>query len=330
MTYLLAALLAFVLAGWAGYLSNADRRTLLFGQDPFRPANWGMVEILGVFVLYAASVSLAIPLAQFILDWNFPPTATYHSVAATGTSSYSLNHPVITSVSLLSAHASATLSSLLAEERKLWLTGCSTLLSVLIATGLLSLATRSRAGWNFTSAGRDVKLACVASVLCLPTVFLVQAIVVQIPGMQYEHPLLRFLFDNPSPRLWMALGFTAIIVAPIAEEFFFRGLLQGWLEAKLIKRHEQLRQADDEQPSLPTAVEQRLPLQMACLPILGSSTLFSAAHFNHGGGWIAIFVLALGLGLLYHKTHRLLPCILLHMALNTASLTMAYFGTQIS
>ena len=73
----------------------------------------------------------------------------------------------------------------------------------------------------------------------------------------------------------------------------------------------------------------RLPLYLSCLPILLSSLAFSAAHFNHGGGWVAIFVLALGLGVLYHKTHRLLPCILLHMALNATSFGLAYLGTQL-
>ena len=330
MNFLLVALLLFVLACWVGYLANPQRRTDLLQQDPFRPATWGLVEILGVFVLYAASVSLAIPLAQFILDWNFPPTATYHSVAATGTSSYAANHPVLTTVSVLSAHATTTLSSLLAEERKLWLTGTSTLFAVLMGSLLISAATKSRVGWTFTSPARDLKLSLAATALCLPVVFLVQAIVVQIPGMQYEHPLLRFIFDHPSPRLWMALGFTAIITAPIAEEFFFRGLLQGWLESELLKRHRQARPFDETESPVREAARQYLPLRLACLPIVASSILFSAAHFNHGGGWIAIFVLALGLGLLYHKTHRLLPCILLHMALNATSLAIAYFGSQFS
>ncbi|MFP6601298.1 MAG: CPBP family intramembrane glutamic endopeptidase, partial [Pirellulaceae bacterium] len=72
-----------------------------------------------------------------------------------------------------------------------------------------------------------------------------------------------------------------------------------------------------------------LPSYLFCLPILLSSVAFSAAHFNHGGGWVAILVLSLGLGLLYHKTHRLLPCILLHMALNATSLGLAYLSTRL-
>jgi hypothetical protein len=52
------------------------------------------------------------------------------------------------------------------------------------------------------------------------------------------------------------------------------------------------------------------------LPILISSSLFSLAHVSNGPDWIPLFVLGLGLGYLYHKTHRVLPCLVLHMLVN--------------
>jgi membrane protease YdiL (CAAX protease family) len=36
---------------------------------------------------------------------------------------------------------------------------------------------------------------------------------------------------------------------------------------------------------------------------------------------IPLFVLALGLGYLYRQTHRILPCIVVHLLLNACSLT---------
>jgi membrane protease YdiL (CAAX protease family) len=58
------------------------------------------------------------------------------------------------------------------------------------------------------------------------------------------------------------------------------------------------------------------------LPVGVSSLLFALVHLGHGPDPIPLFVLALILGYLYQQTHRLWPCIVLHMCLNAASLAM--------
>jgi membrane protease YdiL (CAAX protease family) len=55
-------------------------------------------------------------------------------------------------------------------------------------------------------------------------------------------------------------------------------------------------------------------------PIVISSLLFALLHFNHGPDWVPLFVLALGLGYLYNRTHRLVPCITVHFLLNALTL----------
>lgn len=52
------------------------------------------------------------------------------------------------------------------------------------------------------------------------------------------------------------------------------------------------------------------------VPILVSSGLFSLAHLQHGPDWVPLFVLALGLGYLYQRTQRILPCLVVHMMFN--------------
>lgn len=59
---------------------------------------------------------------------------------------------------------------------------------------------------------------------------------------------------------------------------------------------------------------------ISAVPILGSSTVFAVLHMSHGPDWIPLFFLALGLGYLYRQTHRLLPCITVHLLLNGCSL----------
>lgn len=230
------------------------------------------------------------------------------------------------------------------------------------------------------------------------------------PKLSYEplapstdHPVVEALATG---GLWMVLlcVFAVVVVAPIAEEFLFRVLLQGWLESCVARWARYL-------PNL----RRRLP--GASGPILLSSLLFAKAHFRVAGpryradslaamllantvvglllvcfavSWlrwrtgataadlglvpgkpacavaklgalagdvrlglwslvgllgpiyavhiachvllpeylapdpIPLFFLAIGLGVLYARTHRLAPCVVLHAALNATSLALAW------
>jgi hypothetical protein len=60
--------------------------------------------------------------------------------------------------------------------------------------------------------------------ICLLQAFLSQFV-------QEEHPIITLLKEHRQPWLLALCAFSAVIVAPLAEEFFFRVLLQGWLES---------------------------------------------------------------------------------------------------
>ncbi len=209
------------------------------------------------------------------------------------------------------------------------------------------------------------------------------------------HTVARLLAEGNTWTLLLC-AFSAAVVAPIVEEFMFRMLLQGWLEAaqgRLRRRMPTLRRI------VPGAVG----------PIVLSSVLFGWLHFRvdtpmrhpyfhlatllgtsvvglvavrfaiglvrvRAGataadlGWVpgkffadvrlglvafaalampiygvqvalvwalpkyvapdplTLFILALALGVLYHRTHRIVPVIVVHMALNTTSLAMAWMS----
>ena len=57
-------------------------------------------------------------------------------------------------------------------------------------------------------------------------------------------------------------------------------------------------------------------------PIFVSSAIFALLHAGHGPDPIPLFVLAVGLGYLYRQTHRVLPCIVVHMLLNGVSMVV--------
>lgn len=117
------------------------------------------------------------------------------------------------------------------------------------------------------------------------------------------HPLVELVQRRPA-QLWL-IGFCAVVVAPLVEEFFFRVLLQGWLE-----RWERDRQhAAHVQPALPTGL----------VPILISAFFFAAMHAEQWPAPVPLFFLALVMGYLYHQTHRLLPSLVVHVCLNGAT-----------
>ena len=80
------------------------------------------------------------------------------------------------------------------------------------------------------------------------------------------NPLLVVLGKRHQPGTLLVCGFVALVAAPVAEEFFFRLLLQGWLEAVEGRWRKRLR------------LLRRLP--PALLPVLLTSALFAAGHFR--------------------------------------------------
>jgi membrane protease YdiL (CAAX protease family) len=67
-------------------------------------------------------------------------------------------------------------------------------------------------------------------------------------------------------------------------------------------------------------------LLISSWPILMSSLLFAAAHSAHGPDPIPLFFLALGLGFVYSRTHRILPCVVVHGLLNSSSLAALWLA----
>ena len=61
-------------------------------------------------------------------------------------------------------------------------------------------------------------------------VYGIQFFFTQILDMPSKHPLLEMAEANPSAGVLLVISVLAAAAAPLAEEFLFRVLLQGWLE----------------------------------------------------------------------------------------------------
>jgi membrane protease YdiL (CAAX protease family) len=204
-------------------------------------------------------------------------------------------------------------------------------------------ATRRDLGISVQRARPDIRLAAAAFLMVAPVVYGMQWLLVQ--WTDSKHPLIELLKEHPDPRFLLLSTFSAGFVAPIAEEYFFRVLLQGWLErlargkvdatAMLVGRCQLSDGADrpgsgredpDFDPGNPdfvtadAASPELAATHANWWPILASSALFAVAHWSHGPDPIPLFLFAMVLGYLYQRTRRILPCIVVHFLLNACSL----------
>ncbi|PQO33252.1 hypothetical protein C5Y96_10385 [Blastopirellula marina] len=179
--------------------------------------------------------------------------------------------------------------------------------------------------------------------LCVP-VIIIQIVIAQF--VEYKHELITMLIESPTPAIIIPVIVSAVLVAPITEEFAFRLLLQGWLEELMAGRYISAGQIlmgrmgppkIDQSNGLPeerfsaeveTETTSTEPAKEAypdrpslmVFPIFASSIIFALLHFDQGGAPIPLFFLALGLGYVYQKRRSITPSLVVHMMLNGQSM----------
>jgi membrane protease YdiL (CAAX protease family) len=213
-------------------------------------------------------------------------------------------------------------------------------------------ATGRELGWVVGKIGSDIRLGVVAFLAVAPPVYLMQLILVK--WFESHHPLVEALRRDPRPPLIVACIVSAVGVAPIAEEYLFRGLLQGWLERLAADRDpprelllggrpttldakpsdeflaenvkstcsDTAPQFSPDKDLADAAGESGPAARAAYWPVAVSSLIFAVLHLSHGPDWIPLFFLALALGYVYRQTHRIFPCIVVHFLLNACSMSM--------
>jgi len=108
-----------------------------------------------------------------------------------------------------------------------------------------------------------------------------------------KHELLEIMDQSPGPLLKVLIAFGAVMVAPLFEEFLFRGHLQTLL-ARVSQR-----------PWVAVAV---------------TSLMFALVH--HWSIWLPIFTLSLCLGYMYERTGNLWVTVLMHAMFNGFSIVI--------
>lgn len=324
---LIVLMVGFCLVLWVQATSRWSQGKPLVAAEPPGDVKWDGIDILAAIMLMIGATAFA----QLILRDTF-----------------GLKFP-------------ASLVTLEPDQRVLLVTATASanLIAFLVSLSFVIARTGTRIsdlGYSIKRIGYDCWLGIRFFVMIAPPLYLIQFVLHH--WFPTEHPYIQIIRENPDPRLFWAAGFSAVIVAPIVEEYGFRGLLQGWCQ-KLARQvtglsAENTRTADnaastsivenDDEAKSPTDALNPYASTSSLAdastnakhgmagtldskntsgpfwPILVSSILFALAHYSHGPDPIPLFFFALGLGYLYRQTNRLIACMTVHFCLN--ALTM--------
>lgn len=170
-----------------------------------------------------------------------------------------------------------------------------------VAWFLASITGKERRGWDLRGKVSDIPLGIGAGVFIqVPILTIVGILMTLVLGDFAPSGRAQELVDSlNSPFAYAALIIGVAIGAPVVEELFYRGIIQGALVDKF-----------GDMPGLIIA-----------------SVIFGAVHFN----WIEFIPLAVagfGFGLLAVKTGRLLPSIIAHMTFNAFTLVFLFATTS--
>ena len=113
---------------------------------------------------------------------------------------------------------------------------CGTLLALVVGCLWLRAqgATASDLGFGLAHTAGDFKLGVAGFVVASIPVFVMQFALSQL--IPYKHPVGDIFQAQPSLAMIVATAILAVVIAPLTEEFFFRVVLQGWLESLYAQR----------------------------------------------------------------------------------------------
>jgi membrane protease YdiL (CAAX protease family) len=142
----------------------------------------------------------------------------------------------------------------------------------------------------------------------------------------HHGPLHELIWDRPKPPP-EPVAATAL-AEPLQALAGLPSLSEAWdkpTEAQLnpYAAPQQVTQAPPK-PTTDDFEQPELPWPLAWCAIGISSTIFALLHFGHGPDWVPLLPLAIGMGYLYQRTHRLLPSLVVHFGLNSLSMWMLW------
>lgn len=269
----LSALLAgLAVSVWLAVIASAWRRKRaglpLVEPLPSAIPPWGGGEVALVMLLHMACLLAASAIAA--PEATNAPQRTRHG-SATG------------AVRILAAAGGMTAATLLSS-------------GFLMAGG----AAFPMLGFGSRRPLEDLRLAVVTLAAITPPLLVMAGLLDRL--VPYRHPVVDLLAGGHDVETLVAVVLSAVLVAPIAEEFFFRRVLQGWFEGLEARARQWVGRRPSGWP-----------------PVAASSLVFALAHLEHGLGWIPLVFFGLAVGWLARQRGSLVPGIIVHALFNAVS-----------
>ena len=248
----------------------------LVRQVPGSPVPWDGIIVASLFVLFLVCQGLCVAAAQQL----FPVGDQAPQVVSNGSAT--------TVITVDGSKDSDNLGYLLLANA----------IAMLVFTCVAAFILRMRGaswrdlGFRDPKPREGLRLACVTWVIIVPPLLALAAFLDQFVE-PYSHPIIEFLQADKS--VWsiaLVLG-AAVVAAPIAEEFFFRRILQGWLEIKF-----------------------------GDWAVVVSAFCFGLAHLGQGLGWVPLIGFGVAAGYLARRRGTILPSIVLHALFNGLSVLL--------
>lgn len=149
----------------------------------------------------------------------------------------------------------------------------------------------------------DLVRSLIGYVVILPVVVLLSFLFRWLLPQQYVHTNdMLVLMNNLGPAGKWAIVLSAVVLAPLCEELFYRGLLQSAL---------------------------RRYLHSPWLAVLMASAFFALMHQPAWQDVVPLFALAIAMGYNYERTGRLLSAILIHALFNAVMLWQFAFENNL-
>lgn len=334
---LILSLFAGGVAVWAWLIWRMIARLPILPREPRRDVPWGLVDLLLAVGLYLFLLIAAASLAPIERAPSIPPE-------------------VKVDVSQGAVEVKAPPKLTLEGSRQM--IALDTVVKLIVSALLIAAITlrfRPTAadwGWSLAHFGDDVRTGFVTFLAIFLPMIALQSFLVVVLEWKYDHPFIALVTETKDPLLFGLAGVAAAVVAPLFEEFVFRGLLQGWLEKFAAGRAtadavlkggteqievENLGPAPSVEPkpldpnpyATPVPDEgyaQEMqdvsdpPTSRDWLAIVVSTIVFSMLHYSHGPAWIPLLIFGAATGFVYQRTHRLWPGIVAHVLLNTTTM----------
>jgi membrane protease YdiL (CAAX protease family) len=249
----------------------------------------------------------------------------------------------------------------------LWISTVSFVPQLVAALALLLVLSGARPyqyGWTTHRLGRNLVIGILAWLIFMPPILAFNAVVSEIykhwlGGPTEPHALERLTRDGPMTIEWVLVVLSATVMAPIWEEFLFRGVLLAWARQRrgnsdLLIAWSLLVIVMTRGDTLSKALESRAPddllleaqpflftiVLLACyLPvrlgdrsrtnsaIYATALLFANAHASVWPSPVPLFFLGLVLAWLAVRTQSLVGPMVLHCLFNGVACATLFFET---